>query len=87
MRLGQRRVLRRRDDNLVTRREKARHVAGQQAVGGDCAPADDRRHADDHVQPDRHSGENEMIMPAHQEHRQVREHARSHGNYANGKGP
>ena len=87
VRRAERRILGWRDDDVLAGGELPRNLAGKQSVGRDCATADDRNHAEDHVQADRHAGEHEMIVPAHQEHRRVQQDAAGDQDHAEHEGP
>ena len=83
----ERRVFRRRHDDLLLGGKLARDISREQAVGRDRAPADDRHHARDHIPADVHPTENEVIVPAHQEHRRVQQDAAGDQDYAEHEGP
>ncbi len=87
VRSTERRILRRRDDDFLRGRELAGDVPWQQAVGGDATTGDDRDHAGDHVPADRHSVEDEVVVPPHEEHRRVQKHAAGDQDHAKHKSP
>ena len=72
---AERRVLGRMDRYALRRLDMVRDVAREQAVGGDADARHDQEHAEDHPRVHRHSGQMKAHAAAHQEHRQVQQHA------------